>query len=54
MWVRLFGRETPGGWTDRGPHVPAAGTSPGSADLTDLTDLTGPASSRADRRTQPR
>jgi len=38
--VRLFGRETPGGWTDRGPHVPAVATSSGSAAL---TALTGPA-----------
>jgi 2'-5' RNA ligase superfamily protein len=31
LQAALFGRERPGGWTDRASHAPAAGTSSGPA-----------------------
>jgi len=62
-WVRLFGREGPGDWTDRAPHVaPRTRLSPAPHRPVDLTDPSTsptrrphqPRRPRAGRRTQPR
>jgi hypothetical protein len=38
-WVRLFGTERPGDWTDRTPPAPAVGTSSWPRRLTGPADL---------------